>query len=504
MRFDNALAARLAKAALARGGGAAAALALGEAEFFSGRHAEAEEALAGAVGLCRNDEERAAIANARAYNLGMLIGDAPAAATVIAEALLIIAEPGPRFRLLARRALNNVYSGDVSSALADSEELVASGDDDAAARGATVRSVALAALGRGDQAVEAAHRGLEAVRGTSQNPEGQYVGSILGHAASGCLVEAEADARIAYDSCVRTGNVEGAATFALLLGWVLVEKGDCAGACRMFREGAAASRDLRDVPNLRFCLGGLALGEGMSGNAEPAAGALAELADLPAHWMVLLDPDLIERGRAWARVAAGEISAACTLLRESADHAARQQWLTAEAKLRHDLVRLGEARIEVSRLVELAGLVEGQLVPAFAQHAEAVAQDSSQGLDEVAERFASLHANLLAAEAFTEAGVGYQRQGLKRLATTSSRRAGELRGIEGIGHTPALAEPSSMSPLTKREREVAALASSGLSSREIADRLYVSVRTVDNQLQRVYAKLGITSRDSLGEALGDS
>ena len=57
-------------------------------------------------------------------------------------------------------------------------------------------------------------------------------------------------------------------------------------------------------------------------------------------------------------------------------------------------------------------------------------------------------------------------------------------------------------PLSDREREIATLAGRGLSSREIAERLYLSIRTVDNHLQKVYSKLGITGRDQLPAALG--
>ena len=53
--------------------------------------------------------------------------------------------------------------------------------------------------------------------------------------------------------------------------------------------------------------------------------------------------------------------------------------------------------------------------------------------------------------------------------------------------------------LTKREREVAVLAAGGITSKDIADRLFVSVRTVDNHLGRVYEKLGISSRAELAE-----
>jgi DNA-binding CsgD family transcriptional regulator len=52
--------------------------------------------------------------------------------------------------------------------------------------------------------------------------------------------------------------------------------------------------------------------------------------------------------------------------------------------------------------------------------------------------------------------------------------------------------------LTPREVELAKLASRGLSNREIADRLGIAVRTVDNHLHQAYSKLGIGGRGELG------
>ena len=68
--------------------------------------------------------------------------------------------------------------------------------------------------------------------------------------------------------------------------------------------------------------------------------------------------------------------------------------------------------------------------------------------------------------------------------------------------TPGLASIDALVPLSNREREIATLASQGLASREIAERLFLSVRTVDNHLQRVYSKLGLTGREQLASALG--
>ena len=51
--------------------------------------------------------------------------------------------------------------------------------------------------------------------------------------------------------------------------------------------------------------------------------------------------------------------------------------------------------------------------------------------------------------------------------------------------------------LTRREVEIARLASTGYSAREIAAVLHISERTVENHIANVYAKLGISSRRSL-------
>jgi DNA-binding CsgD family transcriptional regulator len=55
--------------------------------------------------------------------------------------------------------------------------------------------------------------------------------------------------------------------------------------------------------------------------------------------------------------------------------------------------------------------------------------------------------------------------------------------------------------LTAREDEIARLAASGLSNQEIARRLLISVRTVENHLHRVFRKLGVDNRAGMSRAL---
>jgi DNA-binding CsgD family transcriptional regulator len=59
----------------------------------------------------------------------------------------------------------------------------------------------------------------------------------------------------------------------------------------------------------------------------------------------------------------------------------------------------------------------------------------------------------------------------------------------------------SRSRLTQAERETALLAAAGRSNKDIAAQLGISVRTVENHLQHVYEKLGISARTDLPEGL---
>jgi len=57
--------------------------------------------------------------------------------------------------------------------------------------------------------------------------------------------------------------------------------------------------------------------------------------------------------------------------------------------------------------------------------------------------------------------------------------------------------------LTDRELEVALLASTGTSSRDIANKLFIGERTVETHLGNVYAKLGISGRLELARMYAD-
>lgn len=58
-------------------------------------------------------------------------------------------------------------------------------------------------------------------------------------------------------------------------------------------------------------------------------------------------------------------------------------------------------------------------------------------------------------------------------------------------------QKSNIEQLTRREREIARLAAQGLSNRDIAQKLFLSSRTVENYLARIYSKLKVRSRTQL-------
>jgi DNA-binding CsgD family transcriptional regulator len=100
----------------------------------------------------------------------------------------------------------------------------------------------------------------------------------------------------------------------------------------------------------------------------------------------------------------------------------------------------------------------------------------------------------------TEALGTFQRLGAR---SSAERAQAELRAC-GVAVTRAPGEPDALAELTPQQRQIVRLASDGLTDHEIADRLFLSPRTVSSHLYRSYPKLGVASRHQLRDVIAQT
>jgi DNA-binding CsgD family transcriptional regulator len=505
---DFALAERLATAARAAGSGLRAGLVLARSAMKAGRHQEAADLLAKLATEAATDKERATVADSRVAVLGLYIGRPSDAVAVLDETIATVSDAD----------LVDQVRGSVASVLAraprpleaieTARPLLERPDSRFFWRAASSASIAMAICGRLEEAMALGrqahdtHERLGAAVGFL--PEAQFVGPILALLGSGRPHEAAELAAKGYDAAVAARDSDFQAVFALHAGRVNVLRGQLATAGRQFREAAVIFREINDIAVLRWTLGGIALAAGMRSARSEGVAALEELAELTSlapSPRQMLELDLVDRGRAWTAAACGERSEAIAVLRAAAARAADTEQFVAEAFLRHDLVRLGEAHAELSRLVDLSERIDGDLIAALADHARALAVSSGARLEDAANRLAATGALLIAHEAATDAAAAWRAEGHRRRAAACDERARRLASACEGARSPAIRADVGLVALTVREHEVAALAADGLSSREIAEKLYVSHRTVENHLQRIYDKLGVAGRQELAAIL---
>ena len=83
-------------------------------------------------------------------------------------------------------------------------------------------------------------------------------------------------------------------------------------------------------------------------------------------------------------------------------------------------------------------------------------------------------------------------------------RARAFRELVLAGGRPRRTRLSGPASLTDAQHQVAELAAAGLTNREIAEQLFVTIKTVETHLNAVYRKLGIRGRDELVAGLGST
>ena len=500
-RFDHELTERLARAAVDAGGGATAVRVLAEALEWQGRHAEAVAVMDGEPPV--QDAERARWASIRGGNLYWGLERTAEAEEVLQQAALAEEGGGDAVAMLAWILL---FDGRLRDAVGVAGRVLDRPEAPAQALvwAATAAVPALGSLGRLGEALAVANRGLAVARTHPQElPWGETQLSLVRCQVllgAGRLVEARATAEAGYQAAVADRSPERTGGWAGFRGLVAKAEGRIASAEALLREAVALLEEQDPYRFMRWCLAELASVAALAGDQEAAVGWLHRADARGGEANRFFDP-WVELDRAWVAAGTGELTRAVQLATQAAELARASGQFTFEALALHDVARLGAPAGVRQRLEELAGLLEGRLAPVLATSAAALATRDGAALDRVAAAFQDLGAMLLAAEAAAAAAGAHQAAGRDARANASRERASALAAACQGARTPGLGPDALASALTPREREVALLAADRTSSRQIAARLGLSVRTVDNYLSRTYTKLGISSRTELAALL---
>jgi DNA-binding CsgD family transcriptional regulator len=294
------------------------------------------------------------------------------------------------------------------------------------------------------------------------------------------------------------GVPQAEAIVSALAGRVELARGRLGSACEALSKSLWAMSGSLPPGWVMLVASWLTQAEGARGNAAAAAASLARAEKADGPQVAVFAPEL-ELARAWEHASTGQTTAA-------QDHANRAAKITRSAGMHavemmalHTAVRFGD-RSASARLGQLSALLNCPLAEAVMCHARGMSEHSGDRLDDAADQFERLGACAMAADASAHAAREHGRDGARVNELESSSRAHWLASQWGM-RTPATNAIDSPLPITDREREIANLVGGGLTNREIADRLGLSVRTVDGHLYRTYAKLGIEDRDQLARLI---
>jgi DNA-binding CsgD family transcriptional regulator len=499
--YDIPLALRLGRAAFDAGGSFDAAETLATLLMFADRSADAIGILDSAAAQITRDEQRARWHAVRGITTYWGLGDESAPERMVAAAAALPCEVD-RMRVHAIEAMMRVHHNEPARLAEVTEAVLACpvarpGDrvlavsaaaHMRAARGQPVRTVCEMAAVEADSGqwrgeVPYVQLAVEAARGTAMilAVDLAAVDAVIAAEYAGMVDEGDFHLGSGYLTIVRAqaerlrGRLGDAARYARLARARLIDGRIFAGlACAEVAHAAA-----------------------LSGKSDTAAAAMAEADQVQRSTMAILYPEL-EFARAWTCASAGDTPGAVRTLHRLLDRLRADGFSAYEVVALHDLVRLGDPAAAVEPLEKLATTVEGPFAPAAARHARAAAGADLPGLLASAAEFAALGLYLYAAESATNAVKTRQGRRSGRGAEAAARRAEYLAVCHNIDDRRlAVPQPT----LSEREQQIARRAAAGVTSKQIAAELFLSRRTVDNHLLRIYSKLGVNGRPDLPAAL---
>lgn len=445
----------------------------------------------------RKDQYRTHTAGLRAEVLGYQKGDTWAAARLLAEAQRKAPDDRSAAECAVRRVMLLTYTGEMAEAvraLAEAEDTVNAAGDALRIRCRIAQGVQMIACGHSYEAfshlVKVRHQ-AEYAQMSDFN-----VAEELAAAFAGASLAAEGPAQFS-ELVLHLGETDNPQSSPETVGfhyglaawhWVA---GDLENA-HLYGELDAASAEYGDPAGYKYLVVSLlAATAAMRGQGVRAQQRLDQLRQIKLRASgSALGTALSHQGV--ARMALG-IKGTETWVLESAQNFGDQGLYGWASDTLYSAARFG-GRTAARALIDLEPNLQGRIHNLRIQHARAVLSQDIYDYWQVAEELREAGLILFAAEAAASGAA------LETKDPTSKRRCftllHELTQVATVSKHPLIAPlmDDASVKLTKREAEIQGLISQGLSNEEIAAKLFLSRRTVENHIARLYRKTGRTRR----------
>ncbi|HET7073673.1 MAG TPA: helix-turn-helix transcriptional regulator, partial [Mycobacterium sp.] len=361
--------------------------------------------------------------------------------------------------------------------------------------------MAMGALGEVDELADVAEQTLRRATTSFQASHLRFwFGAVYGRACrlTGRIDDFVSTAKQVADSA---RDVPGLAyaNLAFLLGNAELARGAVADSARLVHEAVAGVQINSITTGLRPA-SYFALAE-----AHAKLGQPGEANDAVARARAAVPPDFLFMDTAlslaggWAMVASGCLNEAVASVQQAARLARDRGQPTHELACIQAAAQWGDAS-HAGRARELADALSLPLADAVASHTRALLAGDGEGLLAASAAYRQIGDRVAAADAAAQASVAFTDSQRHKRGLYAAALARELADECGGLRTPAMRTPTGLK-LSGRQRDVVELVLAGLSNRQIADRLVMSVRTVEGHIYRACQRVGAQSREELASII---